>query len=244
MSEWTLGSPQWLWLLLALPAFVWLRGRRGQRIWFVPHVRQWWGRSPIERSRGPAVLAVVGVALLVVGMARPQKIEERKQVRQKGYDIVLAIDLSGSMLAEDYEEGGRRINRLQAVKPIIEAFMNRRPGDRIGVVTFGGRAYTLAPLSFDHDWLREQIGRLEVGLVEDGTAVGDALGLAISRLGQAERMKDGLREGRIRDSPDRWCEQLRVDGSTGSRRPCRREADPRLHDRGGSGRPGTHAGLR
>ena len=195
MSEWTLESPEWLWLMLILPALAWLRGRRGQRVWLVPHVRQWWGRSPLQRSRAPAVIAAVGVALLVAAMARPQKIEERRQVRQKGYDIVLAIDLSGSMLAEDYEEGGRRINRLQAVKPIIEAFMNRRQSDRIGVVAFGGRAYTLAPLSFDHAWLRDQVGRLEVGLVEDGTAVGDALGLAISRLGQSARMKDGLREG-------------------------------------------------
>ena len=195
MGDWVLGSPEWLWLVLLVPAGVWLRGRRGQRVWLVPHVSQWWGQSPLQSSQAPMLLAVVGIALLMVAMARPQRVEERNQVRQSGYDIVLAIDLSGSMLAEDYREGGKRINRLQAVKPILEAFMNRRQGDRIGVVAFGGRSYTMAPLSFDHDWLREQVERLEVGLVEDGTAVGDALGLAVSRLGQSGRMKEGLREG-------------------------------------------------
>jgi Ca-activated chloride channel family protein len=73
--------------------------------------------------------------------------------------------------------------------------MERRSNDRIGVVALGGRAYTLAPLSFDHDWLRRQVSRLRVGLVEDGTAIGDALALAVSRLGQAEREEAGKRLG-------------------------------------------------
>jgi Ca-activated chloride channel family protein len=116
-------------------------------------------------------------------------------VQQEGYDIVLAIDLSGSMLAEDYKRMGKRINRIQAIVPIIEAFMERRSNDRIGVVAFGGRAYTLAPLSFDHGWLRTQVSRLRVGLVEDGTAIGDALALAVSRLGQVDREQAGKRLG-------------------------------------------------
>ena len=79
------------------------------------------------------------------------------------------------MLAEDYERDGARINRLQAIKPIIDAFITRRPSDRIGIVAFGGRAYTLAPLTSDHDWLHQQVRRLKVGLIEDGTAIGDGL---------------------------------------------------------------------
>jgi len=191
----TLADPLWLALLLALPLIVWLRARRGQPVWVVPFVAQWAGRDVMPRSRVPAWLVVAGIVLLVVAMARPQKIEERRRVQQEGYDIVLAIDLSGSMLAEDYERAGSRINRLQAVKPIIEAFMARRQSDRIGVVTFGGRSYTLAPLSFDHDWLRKQVGRLRVGLIEDGTAVGDALALSVSRLGQVDREEGGRRLG-------------------------------------------------
>jgi len=192
---WTLADPQWLLLLLALPLVLWLRGRRGQPVWIVPFVAQWSGRDVLPRSRLPIWLVAAGIALLAVAMARPQKVEDRRIVQQEGYDIVLAIDLSGSMLAEDYERAGARTNRLQAVKPIIEAFMARRSSDRVGVVTFGGRAYTLAPLSFDHDWLRRQVGRLRVGLIEDGTAVGDALALAVSRLGQVDREEAGKRLG-------------------------------------------------
>ena len=108
---------------------------------------------------------------------------------------MLAIDLSPSMLAEDYEGPQGRINRLQAIQPIIEAFISRRPTDRIGVVVYGGRAYTLSPLTFDHEWLARQIQRLKIGLVEDATAVGDGLGLAVTRLEQAEKDKGGQRKG-------------------------------------------------
>ena len=183
------AQPAWLWLALALPLAAWLRRRRGHRVLVVPFASQWGGEAG-PRSRLPGALLVLGLALLCLALARPQQLEQRREVKQKGYDIVLAVDLSGSMLAEDYERGGTRMNRLQAIQPIVEAFMARRPSDRIGVVAFGGRAYTLSPLTFDHDWLRRQVSRLRVGLIEDGTAVGDALGLAVSRLeqpGQAER---------------------------------------------------------
>jgi len=194
-SEWTFADPAWLLLLLALPVIAWLRARRGQPVFVIPFVSRWAGREFVPRSRLPLILVNVGLVLLAIALARPQRIEEKRQVHQKGYDIMLAVDLSGSMLAEDYSSGGQRINRLQAIKPIIEAFMARRPSDRIGVVTFGGRAYTLAPLTSDHDWLRRQLARLKVGLIEDGTAVGDALALAVSRLGQADRFEDGHRLG-------------------------------------------------
>lgn len=195
IAGWTLSDPAWLLLLLALPAITWLRTRRGQPVFVIPYVTRWSGRDAISRSRLPVVLVTVALALLAIALARPQRIEAKKLVHQKGYDIMLAIDLSGSMLAEDYESGGKRINRLQAIKPIIEAFMARRPTDRIGVVTFGGRAYTLAPLTADHDWLRQQVGRLKVGLIEDGTAIGDALALAVSRLNQPDREVHGMRKG-------------------------------------------------
>ncbi len=195
IGGWTLDHPAWLLLLLALPAIAWLRARRGQTVFVIPYVARWSGRQAVSRSRLPVVLVNVALVLLAIALARPQKIEAKRLVHQKGYDIMLAIDLSGSMLAEDYEDGGKRINRLQAIKPIVEAFMARRPTDRIGVVTFGGRAYTLAPLTADHDWLRQQLGRLKVGLIEDGTAIGDALALAVSRLNQPEREEHGRRKG-------------------------------------------------
>lgn len=195
IGDWTLGSPAWLLAILALPVIAWLRARRGRPVLVVPFVSQWTGHDVAARSRLPQVLVAAGVVLLAVALARPQRVDEQRQVTQEGYDIVLAIDLSGSMLAEDYERDGERINRLQAIKPIIDAFIARRPSDRIGIVPFGGRAYTLAPLTADHDWLHQQVRRLKVGLIEDGTAVGDALSLATARLAQPNREQDGKRLG-------------------------------------------------
>jgi Ca-activated chloride channel family protein len=193
---WTLASPAWLLVLAALPLIAWLRARRGRPVFVVPFVSQWTGHDVVSRSRLPQVLVVAGIALLGLALARPQKLDPQRQVTQEGYDIVLAIDLSGSMLAEDYAGAdGERINRLQAIKPIIDAFITRRPTDRIGIVPFGGRAYTLAPLTADHDWLHQQVRRLKIGLIEDGTAVGDALSLAVARLGQPGREADGKRLG-------------------------------------------------
>src|SRR5690606_26509501 len=88
-----------------------------------------------------------------------------------------------------------RINRLQAIKPVIQAFIERRPSDRIGIVLFSGRAYTMAPLTFDHDWLASQLERIKIGLIEDGTAIGDGLGVALTRLEQAKREAGGIRQG-------------------------------------------------
>ncbi len=195
VGSWTLASPVWLLLLLALPAIAWLRSRRGRSVLVIPFVSQWAGHDPMTRSRLPLALVSVALVLLTVALARPQRLDEKRQIHQEGYDIVLTIDLSASMLAEDYERGGERINRLQAIKPIIDAFIARRPNDRIGIVPFAGRAYTLAPLTGDHDWLHRQVKRLKIGLIEDGTAIGDALSLAVARLGQPGREADGKRLG-------------------------------------------------
>jgi Ca-activated chloride channel family protein len=142
-----------------------------------------------------AALAAAGLALLVCALARPQRVEDKREVRSRGYDIVLAIDLSGSMLSEDYEKGGERLNRLQAIKPVIQAFIERRPSDRIGVVLFSAKAYTLAPLTTNHAWLARQLERVKIGLIQDGTAIGDALGVALTRLDQAARESGGKRKG-------------------------------------------------
>lgn len=192
---WTLADPLWLLALLLIPVGIWWRSRRSRPVLVIPRVARWAGAPAVALGRLPSILAGIGLGLLIVALARPQQLEEKKQVRQKGYDIMLAIDLSPSMLAEDYEGPNGRINRVQAIQPIIEAFISRRPTDRIGVVIYGGRAYTLSPLTFDHEWLARQIRRLKVGLVEDATAVGDGLGLAVSRLEQAEKEKDGQRKG-------------------------------------------------
>ncbi|MCF7689237.1 MAG: VWA domain-containing protein [Cephaloticoccus sp.] len=195
MGDYIFKNPLWFTALLVLPVLFWLRGRRPVPVFLVPFAAAWHRPSLTTLSRWPVIMAALGLILLIVALARPQRVEDRHEVNTKGYDIMLAIDLSGSMLAEDYENQGERINRLQAIKPVIQAFIGDRPSDRIGIVVFSGRAYTMAPLTFDHDWLERQTGRLKVGLIEDGTAIGDGLGIALTRLEQAKRQENGLRQG-------------------------------------------------
>lgn len=195
MKSLVFHDPLWLLALLALPLLLWLRQRRTVSVLLVPFAAAWHRPSLASLSRWPVILATAGLALLIVALARPQRVEDKREVHSQGYDIVLAIDLSSSMLSEDYERGGERINRLQAIKPVIQAFIDQRPTDRIGIVLFSGRAYTMAPLTFDHDWLSRQLERIKIGLIEDGTAIGDGLGIALTRLEQAKRETAGHRQG-------------------------------------------------
>jgi Ca-activated chloride channel homolog len=195
MGNYTFKDPWWFAALLLVATLLWYRTHRRVPVLLVPFAAAWHRPSLAAASRWPVALAVTGLILLIVALARPQRVEDKREVRTQGYDIMLAIDLSGSMLAEDYERGGDRVNRLQAIKPVIQAFINDRPADRIGIVVFSGKAYTMAPLTFDHDWLARQTERLKIGLIEDGTAIGDGLGVALTRLEQARREKGGHRQG-------------------------------------------------
>ncbi len=195
MNHIAFKDPLWFLALLAIPIVLWLRGRRSVPVLLVPFAAAWHRPSLAAPSRWPVGLALMGLVLLTVGLARPQKVEDKREVRSQGYDIILSVDLSGSMLAEDYERNGEAINRLQAIKPIIQAFIDQRTSDRIGIVLFSGRAYTMAPLTFDHDWLSRQIERIRIGMLENGTAIGDGLGVALTRLEQAKRESGGQRQG-------------------------------------------------
>ena len=195
MPRFSLHDPIWLVALAALPLIAWLRGRRRVPVLLVPFAATWHRPSLAAPSRWPAACAFAGLALLIGALARPQRVEDKREVRSEGYDIMLAIDLSTSMRAEDFEKDGERINRLQAIKPVIQAFIERRTTDRIGIVLFSGRAYTMAPLTFDHDWLARQLTRVRIGMIEDGTAIGDGLGVALTRLEQAKRATGGRRMG-------------------------------------------------
>jgi Ca-activated chloride channel family protein len=194
-SNLRLADPLWLLAAAALPLAFWLRGRARVSVLLVPFAAAWHRPSLAAVSRWPVALATTGLVLLIAALARPQRVEDKREVRSQGYDIMLAIDLSGSMLSEDYEKDGERINRLQAIKPVIQAFIEERPSDRIGVVLFSGRAYTLAPLTTDHAWLARQLERIKIGLIEDGTAIGDALGVALTRLEQSGRQEGSRRLG-------------------------------------------------
>lgn len=125
----------------------------------------------------PYAMRIVAVAAVVVALARPQTSFSRKESTVEGIDIVMAIDVSGSMLAEDF-----RPNRLEAAKSVATDFINERKNDRMSLVVFSGEAYTQVPLTIDHQVLLSQLGSLKSGVLKDGTAMGDGLATAINRI--------------------------------------------------------------
>lgn len=122
----------------------------------------------------------------LVAMARPRLSEGRTSVKASGIDMVIALDLSMSMAAMDFELKGERVNRLDIAKNVLDGFIEKRKNDRMGLVAFSGRAYIAAPLTLDHDFFRMNLDRLELGIAEDGTAIGAALTAALNRLREVE----------------------------------------------------------
>jgi Ca-activated chloride channel family protein len=143
------------------------------------------GVSNISQSGAGRLLAAMRwltLALFVVALARPQFTESETKIKASGIDIVVAIDLSGSMEAEDFEIKGERVNRLQMAKDVLKKFIDRRPGDRIGLVAFAGKAYIASPPTLDHDFLEQNLERLQLHMIEEGTAIGSGLSAAVNRL--------------------------------------------------------------
>jgi Ca-activated chloride channel family protein len=182
----TFAQPYWLSLLLLLPLLAWLKGQRGQQAAFLySSVQLVKGITGITRSHVGKILLNLrwlALAFFVVALARPQIGEGEAKITASGIDIVVALDLSGSMEAEDFELKGERVNRLTIAKDVLEKFVLRRVNDRIGVVAFAGRAYIAGPLTLDHDFLLQNIERLQLRSIEDGTAIGSALSAALNRL--------------------------------------------------------------
>lgn len=133
-------------------------------------------------------LTILAILFMSLAMARPRIGLGKSMIRKEGVDIIIALDVSTSMLAEDFRSGGKRINRLEIVKQVTRNFISRRSNDRIGVVVFAGRPYILSPLTWDHDWINSRINELKIGDIEDGTAVGSALTSSVQRL-QESRAK-------------------------------------------------------
>ncbi len=122
-------------------------------------------------------LEMIAVALLIVALARPQSSEKNSTTNVEGIDIVMTMDVSGSMLAEDFKP-----NRLEAAKKVGAKFVDGRPNDRIGLVVFASESYTQCPMTTDHKVLNQLMSEIKTGIIEDGTAIGDGLSIAISRL--------------------------------------------------------------
>lgn len=188
MLQWDLA---WPWLLLALP-LPWLASRwlppapstidSALRVPFAAEVGALGGAA--ARARQPQFRALWWLAwmLLCVAAARPQELGEAVQPPHSGRDLLLAVDLSGSMAAEDMRLGNRIVDRLTAVKAVLADFLDRRVGDRVGLLVFGERAYAVTPLTLDRNSVRQQLLDSVVGLAGQETAIGDAIALAVKRL--------------------------------------------------------------
>jgi Ca-activated chloride channel family protein len=140
------------------------------------------GASRTGRSRPRLLLAILAWLLLVAAAARPQLPGEPVQLPVSGRDLLLAVDISGSMQTEDMVLGNRVATRLTAVKAVAGKFIERRAGDRLGLILFGDQAYLLTPLTFDRDTVHTQLDEAAIGLAGKSTALGDAIGLAVKRL--------------------------------------------------------------
>ena len=168
-----LGSP-WLLALAGLLPLVWPWRRRAQRTAALrfPTLAGLRAVAPAGAARRRIVLAVlrlVVLVLVVVALARPQAGTAATKVHREGVDVMLAVDISGSMLSEDFTLGSGRASRLDAVKAVVKEFVAARP-------------YTQCPLTLDHGWLLQNLDRAKVGMIEDGTAIGSGLATAVNRL--------------------------------------------------------------
>jgi Ca-activated chloride channel family protein len=183
----TFAHPYFLLLLLLLPVLAWLRGKRGKPPAFVySSVQLVRAILNVTRTRSGGFLSALRwltLALFIIALSQPRLTKSETKVTASGVDIVVAIDLSGSMASEDFEVGSTRLNRLAMAKEVLKKFIDKRPSDRIGLVAFATQAFIAAPLTLDHDFLLKNLERLELGTIEgNSTAIGSGLSTAINRL--------------------------------------------------------------
>lgn len=183
--------------ILPLPILVWLlfpasRSHQQQAL-RVPFFEQWQraqGRlvaQKPERDFLKPILALIAWCLLVTAAARPEWIGEAIELPVSGRDLMFAVDLSGSMERPDFNLNGDQVDRLTVVKSVAGNFLERRAGDRIGLILFGKRAYVQTPLTFDLKTVRAMLEESVIGLAGKETAIGDAIGLAVKRLKERPR---------------------------------------------------------
>lgn len=183
----TFGHPYVLLLLLLLPLLAWLKGKQGKPPAFVySSVQLVRGILNVTRTRSGAFLAALRwliLAILIIALAQPRLTKSETRVTASGVDIVVALDMSGSMASEDFEVGRERLSRLAMAKEVLKKFVEKRPNDRIGIVAFATQAYIASPLTLDHEFLLQNLARLELGTIDNNrTAIGSALSTAINRL--------------------------------------------------------------
>lgn len=180
------AEPYWLFLLLAVPLLLLLQGRVGRSasVRFPSTLLASQVAAFVRQRPGSwrAALRWLAVAFFILALARPQTGEELTSSESSGVDLVIAVDLSTSMWAHDFEISGVRQDRLTVVKSVVEDFIEARESDRIGLIAFAAQPYLVSPLTLNHDWLDRRLEQLRIGQVEDGTAIGSAIGSATNRL--------------------------------------------------------------
>ena len=185
----------WWQLLLLLPLPIIVRfifpttAKNAQAALYFPHVSQVSQSTGVKGQTSKTRIALMSLAwiALVIASARPIWFGEPISIPSEGRDLMLAVDLSTSMRQQDMLVGGQRVDRLEMVKSVMEDFIDRRVGDRIGLILFGDTAYLQAPLTFDRNIVKQFLDESVIGLVGDSTAIGDAIGLAVKRFSEKER---------------------------------------------------------
>jgi Ca-activated chloride channel homolog len=181
----------WVFAVLPLPLLVrWLlpKANSNEAALFVPffqslnRLEQHSGQR-VSRSLLVALLAIISWLLLVTATARPQWVGEPVQLPATGRGLLMVVDISGSMEAQDMQLAGQSANRLQVVKSVVAEFVRRRKGDRLGLILFAARAYTQAPLTFDRATVETLLVEAQIGIIEENaTAIGDGIGLGVKHL--------------------------------------------------------------
>ncbi|AWO01756.1 aerotolerance regulator BatA [Chitinophaga alhagiae] len=179
----TFAYPAFFWLLLLIPVMIWWHYQGGRRFQGSVQVSSLQGLKGLPVSWKVRfrplllVLRIIAYAALVTALARPQTSNTSESIDSEGIDIVMSIDISGSMLAEDL-----RPNRMEAAKKTAMEFVDSRISDRIGLVIFSGESFTQCPITMDHGVLKQQIMQIRSGMLQDGTAIGMGLATAVDRL--------------------------------------------------------------
>ena len=177
--------PYMLLLLLLIPALLWWRAhRRGPAVNFPDGALLKKLPVSVAVRLQPVLTALyaAGLVCLIVAIARPQRGLQESLVNTEGVDIVLLLDLSTSMETPDFSHNGQRQTRIESAKQVISDFVSKRKDDRIGMVGFAALPYSIGPLTLDHSWLIQRLDGLRTGMLEDGTAIGDAIAAAVNRL--------------------------------------------------------------
>lgn len=178
--------PEWFWAFTLLPLVMLWRGRRGP-VAAIEYSDVSLARNVARASRSRIgalawALPLLAGALMILGLARPQRAHSRTEVSANGIDIVLDLDVSGSMQALDFQIDHQRVNRIEVVKSVVSKFIDQRPDDRIGIIAFAGAPYLVSPITLDHDWLQQNLERVTAGAGDDGTAIGSAIAASVNRL--------------------------------------------------------------